>query len=78
MKIRGGLASPNYFSGLAFSYYLKTMMCENKFSVFSSLCIEQDVSNTVDVHDIIAHYAAKANRQLQFYCIAFCTYVAQT
>lgn len=47
--------------------YLRTTMSEDRFSALSSLYIERDLSNTVDVHDVVAHYAAKANRRLQFY-----------
>lgn len=47
--------------------YLRTTMSEDRFSALSSLYIERDLSNTIDVHDVVAHYAAKSSRRLQFY-----------
>ena len=47
--------------------YLRTTMSESRFSALSSLYIERDLSSNVDVHDVVAQYAAKGNRQLQFY-----------
>ena len=47
--------------------YLRTTMSEDRFSALSSLYIERDLSSTIDVHDVVAHYASKQNRRLQFY-----------
>jgi len=47
--------------------YLRTTMSESRFSALSSLYIERDLSSNVDVHDVVAQYAAKGNRRLQFY-----------
>jgi len=42
-------------------------MSEDRFSALSLLYIERDLSSNIDVHDVVAHYAAKGKRQLQFY-----------
>ena len=47
--------------------YLRTTMSEDRFSALSLLYIERDLSSNIDVHDVVAHYAAKGKRQLQFY-----------
>lgn len=47
--------------------YLRTTMSEHRFSTLSSLYIERDLSSKIDVHDVVAHYAAKGQRNLHFY-----------